>query len=304
MSEAIVVQDNASPEVARVTLTAGDMVARAAIVQEVMEAVMKDGEHYGVIPGCGTKPTLLNPGAQKLAMTFQFAPSFDITKTDLGDEHREYEVKCRLVSIVTGQLIGEGVGSCSTLESKYRWRNASDYEDTGDAIPDDYKAKKQEYRKQGLGAKNVDGQWLWVRYKSGEKVPNPDIADTYNTVLKMAKKRAFIDAVLTATAASDMFTQDLEDLADRQPAHDDTPRATAAQATAIDALFEDLGWDEVRRSNKLAQAGVQRAAQLTEDNAARLIVNLGDIVKRKQQEVAAALEQPDEAAHDEQEDHE
>ena len=35
--------------------------------------------------------------------------------------------------------------------------------------------------------------------------------DAANTVLKMAKKRAFVDAVLTATASSDMFTQDLTD---------------------------------------------------------------------------------------------
>jgi hypothetical protein len=37
-------------------------------------------------------------------------------------------------------------------------------------------------------------------------------ADLANTILKMAKKRALIDAVLTATAASDIFTQDIEDL--------------------------------------------------------------------------------------------
>ena len=37
-------------------------------------------------------------------------------------------------------------------------------------------------------------------------------ADYYNNVLKMAKKRAFVDAVLTATAASDIFAQDLEDM--------------------------------------------------------------------------------------------
>jgi hypothetical protein len=34
----------------------------------------------------------------------------------------------------------------------------------------------------------------------------------HNTILKMAKKRAQIDAVLTTTAASDVFAQDLEDL--------------------------------------------------------------------------------------------
>lgn len=37
-------------------------------------------------------------------------------------------------------------------------------------------------------------------------------ADIRNTVLKMAKKRSMVDAVLAATAASDIFTQDLEDM--------------------------------------------------------------------------------------------
>ena len=43
------------------------------------------------------------------------------------------------------------------------------------------------------------------------RIENEDIADVYNTVLKMAKKRALVDATLTATAASDIFTQDVED---------------------------------------------------------------------------------------------
>jgi hypothetical protein len=34
----------------------------------------------------------------------------------------------------------------------------------------------------------------------------------YNTALKMAKKRAIVDAVITNTACSDLFTQDIEDM--------------------------------------------------------------------------------------------
>ena len=37
-----------------------------------------------------------------------------------------------------------------------------------------------------------------------------DIAGNLNTVLKMAKKRAYVDAVLTASKASYLFTQDLD----------------------------------------------------------------------------------------------
>lgn len=36
-------------------------------------------------------------------------------------------------------------------------------------------------------------------------------AGNSNTVLKMAKKRALVDAILTVTAASDIFTQDIDD---------------------------------------------------------------------------------------------
>lgn len=36
--------------------------------------------------------------------------------------------------------------------------------------------------------------------------------NSLNTVLKMAKKRAYVDAILTASKASYLFTQDLEDL--------------------------------------------------------------------------------------------
>jgi hypothetical protein len=42
-------------------------------------------------------------------------------------------------------------------------------------------------------------------------IENPDLPDTWNTVLKMADKRALVAAVLNGTAASDVFTQDAED---------------------------------------------------------------------------------------------
>lgn len=47
-----------------------------------------------------------------------------------------------------------------------------------------------------------------------------------NTFLKMAKKRALIDAVLSATRASGIFTQDIEDLAEAQIKHNEpaTPK--------------------------------------------------------------------------------
>lgn len=48
--------------------------------------------------------------------------------------------------------------------------------------------------------------------KGGERVGTDNPADHYNTVPKTAKKRTLVDAVLTTTAASDIFSQDLEEL--------------------------------------------------------------------------------------------
>lgn len=44
-----------------------------------------------------------------------------------------------------------------------------------------------------------------------KKFRNQDACSIANTILKMAKKRAFVDAVLSATRSSDLFTQDVED---------------------------------------------------------------------------------------------
>ena len=200
------------------------VVAQVNLIQQVMRDVMHKDEHYGTIPGTN-KPTLLKPGAEKLCLTFRLAPTYDITERDLGGGHREYRITCRLTSIQTGAVIGDGVGICSTMESKYRYRH-SEPEDTGVPVPGKYwehrKANEMAKMQEVIGGKeftvkkNADNQWT-IHKKSAAKTENPDIADVYNTVLKMAKKRAMVDAAITATGASDIFTQDLEEEAPPPP---------------------------------------------------------------------------------------
>lgn len=180
-------------------------------IKELMTKAMTVGVHYGTIPGTG-KPTLFKPGAEKLCMLFRLVPEFMVVERDHENGHKSFSVKCRLRHVPTGELYGEGEGYASTLESKYRYRYASGYDIISTEIPKDYQNKKTEFRKQGYGAKLVNGAWVWVKYTESEKVENPDIADVYNTVLKMATKRAHISATLNSTAASDIFTQDLEDI--------------------------------------------------------------------------------------------
>ncbi|MBQ9785093.1 MAG: hypothetical protein IJW29_06300 [Clostridia bacterium] len=223
--------------IALAAITPYQVKQQVQAIQKLMAEVMLDNTHYGKIPGCGDKPTLLQPGAQKLCFMFGLADDYQIEQTDMPNGHREYRVKCTLTHKGSGIVQGNGYGICSTMESKYRYRNAADYEILDEPIPDDAKARKDEYRKQGLGMKKVNGAWCWVRFKDSAKQENPDIADTYNTVLKMACKRALVHATLNTTAASDIFAQDLEDLPnaqvrDDQPAPQDSFNAYKAALTA------------------------------------------------------------------------
>lgn len=185
-------------------------------IAAVMKETMKDGEHYGVIPGTNSKPVLFKAGAEKLALTFRLAPSFEVIERDLPNGHRDYRVQCRVTHISSGRFLGEGVGSCSTMEGKYRFRNETRTCPICDAQA--IIKGKADYgggwlcfdKKGGCGEKWADGSEqaeIFVRQKLG-KVEHDNPADYYNTALKMAKKRAQVDATLTVTAASDFFTQD------------------------------------------------------------------------------------------------
>lgn len=187
------------------------VVKQVQVIQEVMHTVMKQDEHYGTIPGTN-KPSLYKAGAEKLSLTFRLRPEYDIRRSDLPNGHREYEVVCTLFHIPTGQSVGQGVGSATTMEGKYRFRPGP-VELTDRPVPQEYWNTRDPKLIGGKGfstKKNDQGKWM-IAIK-GETVEHDNPADYYNTVLKMAKKRAHVDAILTATAASDIFTQDVEDM--------------------------------------------------------------------------------------------
>lgn len=224
-------------------------VAQVVEQREVIESAMKNamtvGMHYGKIAGCGDKPTLLQPGAQILAFMFKLRPDYVVFEKDLPGDHREYRVTCKIYHQGSGLEVGQGVGICTTMESKYRFRNAAKevtwFEDT---VPpaywtlhrkakegsDDDKAQLHRWLSTvfenmpvaDIGTKKDDrGVWRFVQFHGGEgKVENPNISDLFNTVLKIGKKRAFVDAVITATASNDFFTQDLEDIAENMKSVD------------------------------------------------------------------------------------
>ena len=63
---------------------------------------------------------------------------------------------------------------------------------------------------------NIIAEGLGSCNSRERKYLKTDFASNLNTVLKIAKKRAFVDAILTATHASHIFTQDMEDIVNLQ----------------------------------------------------------------------------------------
>lgn len=186
------------------------VVAQVKAVQEVMKAVMKAGVHYGIIPGTGDKPSLYKPGSEVLLSAFKIAVKPKVREIRDGN-HITYQIDCVGEHITSGLVIGIGLGEASTAEDKYAWR-ASVCDEEYDATPEDRRRVKWNKGKRGYNGKPDEPAWSVKQVRT-----NP--ADIANTVLKMAKKRAQIDLCLTGLAASDCFTQDIEDLPDELREH-------------------------------------------------------------------------------------
>lgn len=160
------------------------------ILHDFVDKILKEKEDYGVIPGCGNKPTLLKPGAEKLSNFFGLLPK--IIELDRQENFEtgffRYMYKVQLYQSHNASLIlSEGIGEVNSYESKYRtkaiWENGK-------------------------------------KIGSEDKTP-AEIAGQINTMMKIAVKRAYVDAVLRATRLSHKFTQDLEDMGGNQDANND-----------------------------------------------------------------------------------
>lgn len=180
-------------------LKLADMKTKLGLVQRFFKEVMVKDQDYGIIPGTD-KPTLLKPGAEKLCELYGYAPVIKQVEEEKNIETGFYRarVTVALIHRRSGTVVAEGVGEANTMEGRYRWRWVPEWK-----LPEGID-------KTGLYSETrVD--------KNGKKykmyrLENQDPWTLWNTVLKMAKKRGLIDATLSATRSSGLFTQDIEDL--------------------------------------------------------------------------------------------
>lgn len=223
----------AQPSVLAVTPTvkASELVDRLNVIKEAAETAMVKDVDYGNVPGTN-KPTLFKPGAEKLSVLFQLDVQLVNEKVWGPGAHLTVISHATVFHAPSGSRLGYGEGVCTTRERKYAYRRADRVCPTCNA-PTVFKSKQDPgwfcwAKKGGCGAKFPDDNDPKIVGQTVGDVENPDLPDLWNTVVKMAEKRARVDAVLSVTGASALFTQDIEDTPQSAPAWAEEPQQAAA----------------------------------------------------------------------------
>lgn len=264
-------------------LAVREVKAQAAAIHDLFKSVLKAETHYGVIPGT-KKPVLFKSGAEKIGLLLHLAPSFK-RECHWDGDHLTVTSECTLTGQKTSVVIAQAGAICTSKETKYAFRQATrECPECGRAAIIKGKAGYGGgwlcfEKKGGCGAKWKDDsdQAELFEAQDGKQKKNPNIADTYNTVFKMADKRAFVAAMLFGTACSDIFTQDV--VSDGDDMEDETlagapklEKITAAQHSRIAILAKEkaVGLDELKTVLQ-DQFGVASRKELSAEQASKLI---------------------------------
>ena len=178
-----------------------ETMQKISIFQTVIQKNLKPDHDYGVIPGT-EKPTLLKPGAEKILMLMGLTSEYEVIEKVQDYENGFFAFTVKAILTKNGVKITEGVGHANTKESRYRNRWV-----TESKLPEGVD-------KSTLKTRQKESKFKEGEYYTEYLLENSDSFTLANTVLKMAKKRSQIDAVLTVASLSEIFTQDLEDMGD------------------------------------------------------------------------------------------
>ncbi len=243
-----------------------EMKSKIDAVQRFVKEVMKEGLDYGVIPSTDNR-TLFQPGADKLNALYGFSrhiTSKDENK-DFKSGHYDVTVRIQLRHRDTGLVVGEGEGFCATYESKYRYRWAYENELPKGVDKDALLSKSFKSKKTGKE---------YVRYR----LENSDLFDVWNTVLKMAIKRAYVSATLAATGLSGIFQMDEDEFEAWVEGQNATGKekfekqSRAPQATDEKATFEPPATgDKISQSQYGKILGDAKRKGLDEDGIKSII---------------------------------
>jgi hypothetical protein len=223
-----------------------DMKQKYDFLQVFFKEIMIKDEDFGTVPGT-QKATLYKPGAEKLCELYGFAAVVKSKTEDRDFESGFYRVEfvLQLIHRASGVVIGEGVGECSTFESKYRYRWVSENKVPSYLEKDDLLYEEKDVWESGQKTGRTYKQY---------RIPNEDLFSQWNTVLKMAYKRAYVGLTLQCTRSSGIFTQEeseMDEYAD-VPA-EDRKQSRGRAASANSGRYQSGG--QQQGNNRPASGG-------------------------------------------------
>jgi hypothetical protein len=176
-------------------------------LKELQRQVLEPDVDYATLPGA-RKPSLHKPGAEKLlqfhGLSHRFVRVTAEERWDSTPPFFRYDYGClvfKATPLPSGEVYEHPIayreGTCNSLEAQYRWRWVPRREVPTDLDPEQLVSRKKRSRY---------GEYLVYR------IPNDDVASLANTIMQQAQKRAMVQATLAATAASGLFTDELEEL--------------------------------------------------------------------------------------------
>ena len=155
--------------------------AELAFSDALVDQVLEPGIDYGLHPGTRSQ-ALKDPGANTLINSFGCYPKAEVLFREVNEDRISYVIDITLISRADGLVKSTGTGAASTKETKYGYRWVAD--------PESYGYDRAGLKKKGQGQGQV------------YRIVNPEWSELENTILKMARKRAEVDAAMALPGVS------------------------------------------------------------------------------------------------------
>jgi hypothetical protein len=234
-------------------------------IKRMQTALLVKGVDYANVPNV-KQPSLGKPGAEKLCLAYGLTARIEaiLVPGGVGTPPITYDATCWLhLGSFDGAIVGVGHGTANSWEPKYRYRDDKvKCPDCGLPLRHSKPPRTGWYcwrEKGGCGWETRHDDDPVVKDQPVGRIDNPDPYDLANTLMKMAEKRAHVDATLRTTAASGIFTQDMEE---NVPPDEPEPQPRAVTPAAAPVVSDaDVAALHEETTGAMTLAEIQRRAE-------------------------------------------
>lgn len=230
--------------------------------KEFIKNDLKDGVDFGKIPSV-EKPCLFKAGGEKIQLYLGLTPQYKLL-------HREF-VPNQVRKDKVWNDVTKKYQEVETVRNYYCWEWSCELWHGSVKVAE------------GVGMGNTEEDKYVSQYK-GAKTPD----SLANTVMKISKKRAFMDAIIGVSGVSDIFTQDLEDseMVNKLKV-DKTTKVNKLTKDNIKTIYATLGALELVKSDLdkiLNEMGYLKIQDCKADDCNAIIQKIKDLASSRKGE--------------------